>query len=122
MVHKDTDSQQMSSKMSENMTLLQTSGKQQQGEVLDDHLVAAVRERQEETRELLEGGLAAFMASKNSKGTDMCSTVLIKNLALVSSLVYVMLCHYYYLASLLKNVLINANVSCAFYTCIQTIY
>ena len=85
MVHKDTDSQQLSSKMSENMTLLQTSGKQLQGEVLDDHLVAAVRERQEETRELLEGGLAAFMASKNSKGTDMCSTVLIKNLALVSS-------------------------------------
>ena len=85
MVQKDTDSQQLSSKMSENMTLLQTSGKQQQGEVLDDHLVAAVREQQEETRELLEGGLAAFMASNNSKGTDMCSTVLIKNPLIIPS-------------------------------------
>lgn len=85
MVQKDTDSQLLSSKMSENMTLLQTSGKQQQGEVLDDHLVAVVRERQEETRELLEGGLAAFMASKNSKGTDMCSTMLIKNPLIIPS-------------------------------------
>lgn len=73
MVHKDTDDSQLNSKLSGDTTLLQTSGKQQ-SEVLDDHLVPAVREQQEQAQELLEGGLAAFMASKSRKGTEMCFT------------------------------------------------
>ena len=81
MVQKDTDSQ-LNSQVSEDTTLLQTSGKQQ-SEVLDDHLVPAVREQQQQMQELLEGELAAFMAAKSRKGISplyllisLCSTML----------------------------------------------
>ena len=66
MVRKDLESK-LKGRVSEDLTLLQSMS-QQQEQMLDSQL-AAVREQQEQTRELVEGGLAAFMASKGSKGT-----------------------------------------------------
>lgn len=69
MVRRDLESK-LKDRISEDLTLLQSMS-QQQEQMLDSRL-SAVREQQEQTRELVEGGLAAFMASKGPKGTKFC--------------------------------------------------
>ena len=66
MVRKDLEST-LKDKVPEDFIQLQSISNQQ-GEMLDSRL-SAVWEQQEQTRELLEGGLAAFMASKGTTGT-----------------------------------------------------
>ena len=68
MVRKDLESK-LDNKVSEDLIQLQSMNNQQ-GEMLESQL-SAVWEQQEQTGELLEGGLATFMASKGATG--ICS-------------------------------------------------
>ena len=72
MVRRDLESK-LKGRVSEDLTLLQSMS-QQQEQMLDSRL-AAVREQQEQTRELVEGGLATFMATKGAKGTKFSFTL-----------------------------------------------
>ena len=69
MVRKDLELK-LKDRISEDLTLLQSMS-QQQEQMLDSRL-SAVREQQEQARELVEGGLAAFMVSNGPRGTKFC--------------------------------------------------